>query len=184
VRAGKYTIVLTFKSSENGKTVKTTKTIEVSDKKRVLKTKKGPWYTAVSAFDSCYGGGYRTCRYYESTGVSYYVGTSYDDFIAAEHSLPFPVDESSVASWRIHVEGWSTDADYYLFPCDDDYECSGSDPAAMYFSGTTYEDRTWTSGYSKLGISDGYADWEIVSLDYGSLYVYGYQIEVRYWALE
>jgi subtilisin family serine protease len=182
---GTYRAEFSYKSSENGKVVKAVTNITVSAKKRVLKTKLGPWYTAASSIDYCDGGGYYKCYYYRSTGIEFYNGASYDDFLAAQHSLPFPIGASSVASWRIHVNGMPTDADYYLFPCEEeDDDCSGSDPAAMYFSGNFLQDRIWTSGYSKMGISDGYADWEIVSLDWGFFYVYRYQIEVTYWALE
>jgi hypothetical protein len=186
VKKGKFKVVATFKSSEDGRTLTATKNINVSDKKRVLKTKKGSWYTAASAWDSCYGTGYRACEYYQSTGVRYYSGSSYSDAIASESSLPFPVNKSAVHSWRIRVNGWSTDADYYLIPCignNSASTCSGSDSGAMYFSGNAYVDRTWTSGYTKTGIADGYANWIMLSTDWGSFYAYAYQIEVRYWAL-
>lgn len=186
IAKGSYSIRVSFKSSENGRTVTASKNIVVSDKKRVLKTKKGSWYTAVAAFDSCYGTGYRSCEYYQSTGVRYYSGTSYSDAVASESSLPFPVNRSSVHSWRVKVNGWSTDADYYLVPCvanNSAATCSGSDSGSMYFSGNAYVDRTWTSGYTKTGIADGYANWIILSTDWGSFYAYKYQIEVRYWAL-
>ena len=186
VKKGKFKVVATFKSSEDGRTLTATKNINVSDKKRVLKTKKGSWYTAASAWDSCYGTGYRACEYYQSTGVRYYSGSSYSDAIASESSLPFPVNKSAVHSWRIRVNGWSTDADYYLIPCignNSASTCSGSDSGAMYFSGNAYVDRTWTSGYTKTGIADGYANWIMLSTDWGSFYAYAYQIEVKYWAL-
>ena len=185
ISTGTYLIRVNFKSTENGKTITASKNLVVSDKKRVLKTKKGSWYTAASVWDSCLGTGYRTCSYYRSTGVEYYSGSSYSDSMAAEHSIPFPVGTSSMHSWRVNVSGWKTSADYYLFPCvvNDFWSCTGSDPAAMYFSGSTITDQIWTSGYSRLGISDGSANWIISTTDWGLFYAYSYQIEVRYWAL-
>ena len=191
VRAGKYTIVLTFKSSENGKTVKTTERIEVSDKKRVLKTKKGLEYTARSAFVDCFGASLGNCYYYNDTEESpNYSGIAVKAYgtIGMQSTLPFPVSAPKVASWRVHIYGSSWNpGNYIVYPCASDefvYSCTTSDPGAMNFTGSGYTNYKWTTPYSKLGISDGNADWMISTSSYSDFYAYRYQIEVRYWALE
>jgi hypothetical protein len=180
VKQGKFKIVATFKSSEDGKTIKATKNINVSDKKRVLKTKKGPKYSANSALNTCrYGSGSSGC-YYNSSGTLFYYA---EHWVESEHSLPFPVNKSSVHSWRLLSHGKSSYSvdDFYVYHCVD-YSCDNYG-SKNYFSGKSNTEYTWRTGYTKIGIADGYADWALDG-DYGySLTIYSYQIEVRYWAL-
>ena len=184
VKPGKYKVVVTFKSSEDGKTIKTTKNINVSDKKRVLKTKKGPWYTAYSSLTDCRGDASElsefTCTYYNDGSMDYFSYT----WMEAMHALPFPVNKSSVNSWRLLVNGKSTyPSDFALFMCTD-YSCS-SYGDEKYFQGSSGARYIWTSFWTKRGISDGSADWVIYSDAYfGDLTVYRYQVEVKYWKLE
>ena len=187
---GKYTIVVTFKSSDSGKNVKATRTINISDKKRVLKTKKGPWYTARYAFDDCVGDSLGDCYNWNSTESPNYSGIMVEAYgtIGMQSSLPFPVSSSAVASWRVHVYGSSSNpGNYIVYPCESDefvYSCTTSDPGSMYFTGSGFTDYTWATPYSALGRSDGYANWMISTSSYSDFYAYQYQIEVRYWALE
>ena len=178
VKPGKYKVVVTFKSSEDGKTIKTTKNINVSDKKRVLKTKKGPWYTASSSVNTCIGGYYSGCSYTGGT-VNY---LAYD-WVESEHSLPFPVSKSSVHSWRLRIDGESSSLSYFdLFICSD-YDCAAFGDK-QYFNGNSYTNYIWKTLYTKRGITDGTADWALDGDDGYSFTIYRYQVEVKYWKLE
>ncbi len=183
VKPGKYTLVVTFRSSEDGKTVRSTKTFNVSDKKRVLKTKKGSWYTASSAYVDCVAESLGGCYYYNSTGIK----LSAYGVIGMQSSLPLPISASSVHSWRLKTYGWSTSPSYYdIWPCSSRVfidSCDSIGAGSGSFNGSGYTNYTWTNGYSTLGISDGYADWIITTNSYADFYAIKYQIEVRYWAL-
>jgi subtilisin family serine protease len=184
VRPGKYTLVVTFRSSEDGKTVRSTKAINVSDKKRVLKTKKGSWYYARDAYVNCVAASLGNCYYYNSTGIK----ISAYGVAGMQSSLPFPVSAASVHSWRVKTYGWSTSPSYYdIWPCSSRVfvsSCNSSDQGSVYLSGSGYTNYYWTNNYSTLGISDGYADWIITTNSYADFYAMEYQIEVRYWALQ
>jgi len=149
-----------------------------------LKTKKGPWYTAYSSLTDCRGDASElsefTCTYYNDGSMDYFSYT----WMEAMHALPFPVNKSSVNSWRLLVNGKSTyPSDFALFMCTD-YSCS-SYGDEQYFQGSSGARYIWTSFWTKRGISDGSADWAIDSDAYfGDLTVYRYQIEVKYWKLE
>jgi hypothetical protein len=183
VKQGKFKIVATFKSSEDGKTIKATKNINVSDKKRVLKTKKGKWYTAKKAMNECKSGWswWSGCAY-DGSAVVYWA----EDWVETEHRLPLPVKGSSVHSWRLKIDGIGKSlSDYYLYICDDYYCDDYGDK--QYFKGSNNKRYTWTTLYTKRGISDGHADWALDGDDawYRDTFtVYKYQVEVRYWALE
>ena len=105
-----------------------------------------------------------------------------------QSSLPFPVKKADVYSWRVSTYGWSTTpSNYIIYPCSSDvfvYSCDESDGGAVTLSGNGYTDYTWTTGYSKLGISDGYADWMIATSSYSDFYAMEFQVEVKYWKLE
>ena len=174
---GTYSIKVKFTSSENGKTVAASKNIVVSDKKRVLKTKKGAWYSAKAAMNECNGGYYSGCTY-TGNAVNYHAY----DWVESEHRLPLPVNKSSVHSWRLKVDGTSSSLSYFsLFICDDYYcEDYGDE---QYFNGNSYQNYVWTSLYTTRGIADGHADWALDGEDGYTFTAYKYQIEVRYWAL-
>ena len=183
ISTGTYLIRVNFKSSENGKTITASKNLVVSDKKRVLKTKKGSWYTARSAFVDCVAESLGDCYYYNSTGIK----LSAYGVIGMQSSLPLPVSASSVHSWRVSTYGWSTSPSYYdIWPCSSTVfidSCDSIGAGSASFNGSGYTNYTWTNGYSTLGISDGYADWIITTNSYADFYAIQYQIEVRYWAL-
>jgi hypothetical protein len=184
VKPGKYKVVVTFKSSEDGKTIKTTKNINVSDKKRVLKTKKGSWYYAYSAYVDCVADSLGGCYYYNTTGIKL---TAYG-VIGMQSTLPFPVNKANVYSWRVNTYGWSTTpSSYIVYPCSSDVfidSCDSLDSGAVTLSGSGYKNYTWATKYSKMGISDGYADWMIATNSYADFYAMQFQIEVKYWKLE
>jgi hypothetical protein len=184
VKPGKYKVVVTFKSSEDGKTIKATRNINVSDKKRVLKTKKGSWYYAYSAYVDCVADSLGGCYYYNTTGIKL---TAYG-VIGMQSTLPFPVNKANVYSWRVNTYGWSTTpSSYIVYPCSSDVfidSCDSLDSGAVTLSGSGYKNYTWATKYSKMGISDGYADWMIATNSYADFYAMQFQIEVKYWKLE
>ena len=184
VKPGKYKVVVTFKSSEDGKTIKTTKNINVSDKKRVLKTKKGSWYYAYSAYVDCVAESLGGCYYYNTTGIKL---TAYG-VIGMQSTLPFPVNKANVYSWRVNTYGWSTTpSSYIIYPCSTNVfidSCDSLDSGAVILSGSGYTNYTWATKYSKMGISDGYADWMISTNSYADFYAMQFQVEVKYWKLE
>jgi hypothetical protein len=62
--------------------------------------------------------------------------------------------------------------------------CDSLDSGAVTLSGSGYKNYTWATKYSKMGISDGYADWMIATNSYADFYAMQFQIEVKYWKLE
>jgi hypothetical protein len=62
--------------------------------------------------------------------------------------------------------------------------CDSLDRGAVTLSGRGSKNYTWATKYSKMGISDGYADWMIATNSYADFYAMQFQIEVKYWKLE
>ena len=180
IKPGTYKVVVTFKSSEDGKSVRTTKNLSVSAKKGILTTKKGLWTTAYSSLKDCQGDrDPGSCFYYPDGSLDY------DSFtwMQAEHSLPYPVSKSKVHSWRLRIDGKSSDpSEFALFLCGD--PACKSYGSQQNLTGNYNTRYTWTSTWTKLGILDGTADWAIDCEAPELLTVYRYQVEVKYWKLE
>ena len=185
ITSGKYSIIVTAKGPE-GVAKTTSKFVTVSGKKLVSHTavvKKV--YLSSTARDDCGGAGYRPCADGQRHTISgttfsdvteYYTGDINGDIMWSAQSLPLP---AGTTSYRLSAVADVYDAQYVLGYCYSDSTNPDDCPsgAGGYFplnseGGFTFP---WTS----VGASDGVADFFIGSVDWGFLYVAGYQVEAK-----
>ncbi len=146
---------------------------------RVVRTVKGPFYTAVSAHQSCGGTGYRTCERDtaglsgSTQGVRYYSGLYRGDFLLASVAVPWPVSGKRISRWRLIVNGLDGNTIFGIFP---------GDSSSIFLTGGngSYREVTWTSSWTTEGLSAGSATFEVGISSWGSAYLASYAIEVEY----
>lgn len=146
---------------------------------RVVRTVRGPAYTAVSTHQSCGGTGYRSCERDtaglsgSTEGVRYYSGSFRGDFLLASVAVPWPVTGKRISKWRLIVNGLDGGTFFGIFP-------GGSSTLFLTGGNGSYRETTWTSSWTTEGLSASKATFEVGISDWGSAYLASYAIEVEY----
>ena len=169
---GAFKVKATVAGAE-GKALSQIKPITVSPKKLVTTTSQAT-YGAYAAADESQGDSFEPIDRYGTQGARFY-SSGDGDLMVVKLSVPL---KSGVTKWRIRFNNWSAYAFHTYYPCNSsdclaDFVKSQGTSFSSGHSGTT-----WTK-WTTAGLPSDVANFEIGSIDWGSLYVDSFTIEMQ-----